>query len=595
MSLEEFGKGHKGAGATPVELGLGSALTPEQDAAAKKAKSEEVSVSRPVYIPGAVTVPGSRQSSLPSGARFPEEFKSENEKKIFKLRGGKVVGETHDIEGNPLSDPLLKRAAEPRTPKSAAAPAPKGSSAESEYEDTLRKRMPFPGAVNATKGQRQILSETQANIKVLNDHWNKVDEKIGDDSSHPLYSMHNNIGNMVFLAQHSLNQAVSSKAANSVHVTNVHMRAATDAIHQANEQMHLPEYYTTAGSLPPVGTSSTDVPRAHALVEHAVPSDRTNLPKYIKLGRGGASKLQNTQETFERLVQVNREIDEGKHPGVSKQLARKTLKFSKKGTPKGGAEYGPTNPGPLTIGNNDMGSAFDTVGFAGARPTSLGAGITPGNPDNLVKSKKVSFVYVNPNAYPANAEIGQHKITGQRWAFVNGKPVDRLPASKDTKLVPFGKHVGQKVIGANGQEVPHLNDKGKPLSFKELVKAGAMHTTVQDINPAPSSPSAPAPKPEAKPVERNWDTLPARKRAAITNRAQSAARTSASAAAEIDQDLADRQKLVDHAYELYLAEKKNKATAAAEKKASTPSRKKKSDAQIIAEAAMLGITRRGND
>jgi hypothetical protein len=245
----------------------------------------------------------------------------------------------------------------------------------------------------------------------------------------------------------------------------------------------------------------------------------------------------------------------------------------------------------MTIGNNDMGSAFDTIGFAGARPTSLGAGITPGNSENLVKGKKVNFLYVHPDAIPSNAVIGQHKTTGQRWAFVDGKPVDKLPTQQGKKLVEYGKHVGQKVVDSNGFEVPHLNEKGKPLSFKELVNAGAMHTTSQDVDPAPSAPNAPAPKPEAQPAERNWDTLPPRKRAAINKRVQTQATSAQAAAADIDEDLEDRRKLVEHAYQLSLQEKEAKAATAAVKK--TTSRKKKSDSETIAEAALLGITRRG--
>jgi hypothetical protein len=595
MSLEEFSQGHKGAAGTPVELGLGSALTPEQDAAARRAKSSEVSESRPVYIPGATAIPGSRESSLPAGARFPEEYentpKGRNRKALDIIKGVKIIGETHDIEGNPLKNTLLEKAAEPINVTKQVKAAPKGSVADSEYEATLRNRMPYPGATNATKSQRAILSDTQSNVKVLNDHWNTINESIGDNTSHPLYAVHKQIGGMIALAQHSLNQATSSKSANTVQVTNVHLRAATDAIHTANEQMHKPDYYINAGSLPPVGTAATDVPRAHALVEHAVPSDKTNLPKYIKLGRGGSSKLENNQATFERLYQLNKEIDAGKHPGLNKQLARRTLAFATKGTPKGGAEYGPTNPGPMTVGNNDMGSAFDTIGFAGARPTSLGAGITPGSAGNLVKGKKVNFLYVHPDAIPSNAVIGQHKTTGQRWAFVDGKPVDKLPTQQGKKLVEYGKHVGQKVVDSNGFEVPHLNEKGKPLSFKELVQAGAMHTTSQDVDPAPSSPNAPAPKPEAKPAPRNWDTLPPRKRAAINTRVQAKTNAAQAAAADIDEDLEDRRKLVEHAYQLSLQEKEEKAATASVKK--TTSRKKKTDAETIAEAALLGITRRG--
>ena len=596
MSLEEFSQGHKGAAGTPVELGAGGALTPEQAAEKRKASLSEAAVARPAYVPGAVSVPGSRQSDLPAGSRLPSEYedtpKGRNAKKMDILKGVKIIGETHDIEGNPLKNSLLEEASQPVTINKQVKAAPAGSGASSDYENTLRKRMPYPGAANATKGQRAILTETRSNVKVLNDHWNHINESIGDNTSHPLYAVHKNIGGMIALAHHSLDLAEKSKSANTVQVTNVHLRAATDAIHEANEQMHKPDYYINAGSLPPVGTSSTDIPRAHALVEHAVPSDATNLPKYIKLGRGGASKLENTQATFERVRQLNQEMAAGKHPGLNRALGRKVEKFLSQGTPKGGAEYGPTNPGPMTVGNNDMGSAFDTVGFAGARPTSLGAGITPGNPGNLVKGKKVNYLYVHPDAIPSNAVIGQHKTTGQRWAFVDGKPVDKLPSQQAKKLVEYGKHVGQKVVDSNGFEVPHLDEKGKPLSFKALVKAGAMHTTAQDVDPAPSAPNAPAPKPEAQPAERNWDTLPARKRAAINTRRSAQASAAKSAADDIDEQLEDRRKLVEHAYQLSLEEKQQKAATASAKK-TTSGKKNKSDEDTIAEAALLGITRRG--
>jgi hypothetical protein len=407
--------------------------------------------------------------------------------------------------------------------------------------------------------------------------------------------VHKKIGGMLALTRFSLDAANKSKTANTIHVTNAHMRAATDSLHAANEQMHATDYYTQAGSLPPVGTQATDVDRAHALVEHATKKDYGALPKYVKLGRGGNSKLENTQETFERVAQLNREMSQGKHPGLSRYLGKEVERRLKEGTLKGGAEYGPTNPGPMTVGNRDMGSAFDTIGFAGARPTSLGAGITPGDSRNLVKDKKVNFVYVHPDAIPANAKIAQHNVTGQRWAFVDGKPVAKLPKDSDKKLVPFGQHVGQKVVDANGREVPHLNDKGKPLSFKELVRAGAMHTTVQDINPAPRSKSAPAEAPEATPGPRNWDTLPPRKRAAIRTRRANEAAGASDQISEIDKTLDDRQAFVDHAWALHQEEQKTKQAAKDAAGPATPrtSRKKKTDEEAVAEAALLGITRRG--
>jgi hypothetical protein len=538
--------------------------------------------------------------SLPKGARLPEEFdntaKGRNAKKLHILRGGMIIGETHDIYGNSLGNKFVEESERPVTITKSVKAAPAGSGSTSDYEDTLRKRMPYPGAAQATKGQRAILNSTGSNLRLLTDHWNKTNEEIGDNTAHPLYEVHKNIGGMLALAHFSLDAANKSKAANTIHVTNAHMRAATDSLHAANEQMHATDYYTQAGSLPPIGTQATDVDRAHALVEHATKKDYGALPNYIKLGRGGNSKLENTQETFERLTQMKREMADPvtakKYAGINRGLFSKVLGFATKGTPKGGAEYGPTNRGPMTVGDNDMGSAFDTMGYAGARPTSLGAGITPGSSDNLVKDKKVNFVYVHPDAIPANAKIAQHSVTGQRWAFVDGKPVAKLPKDSDKKLVPFGQHVGQKVVDANGREVPHLNDKGKPLSFKELVRAGAMHTTVQDINPAPRSKSAPAEAPEATPGPRNWDTLPPRKRAAIRTRKANEAASATDQISEIDKTLDDRQAFVDHAWALHQQEQQAKQ---ANKGPATPrpSRKKKTDEEAVAEAALLGITRRG--
>lgn len=611
MSLKEFGEGHKGAGSTPVSGDSAASETAPSSTPSiselyqkLKEKSDDSRFDVSPTIPGAKM--GLRlQSSvgIPAGAKLPEEFdntaRGRNAKSIFKLKGGMVIGETHDVHGNPLSDPLLEAASEKTTVNPEAKAAPAGSEAESAYEDKLRKRMPFPGAANATKGQRAILTSTGTNLRLLTDHWNRINDDIGDNTSHPLYETHKSIGGMLALAHFSLDAANKSKAANtSPQMTAAHMRAATDALHSANDEMHRSSYYTQAGVLPPVGTHATDVDRAHSLVEHPVAKDTGNLPKYIKLGRGGDSKIENTQATFERLKQMQREMADPelskKYAGINRGLFSKVLGFATKGTPKGGAEYGETNRGPVSVGDNDMGSAFNTVGFAGARPTSLGAGITPGSSDNLVKSKKVNFVFVHPNAVPVNAKIAQHKVTGQRWAFVDGKPVDSLPKESEKKLVPFGKHIGMKVIDANGREVPHLDDKGRPLSFKELVRAGALHTTVQDVNPAPRSKSAPEEKPEPVPAERNWDTLPKKQRAAITKRKEDAVQDVNAQIADIDDQISDRQKLVDHVWEQHQAEQAAKEEAKKAKPTTTkPSRKKKTDAEIVAEAALLGIKRRG--
>jgi len=530
MSLKEFGEGHKGAGNTPINGG-GSEEQPainSSDTSSGWVKSPELeSIEKE-------TAPKSTSSSdivdLKPGLRLPEQFDKKSQMWNHINKGGLVVGINSDIHGNRTSSAGSPEQPKERLSKEEIMKPLSEEEGGSEYEDKLRKNMPFPGAFSATKKLRPIINDTNANFKVLTDHWNSIKETIESNPNHPARDAHQQIGLHLHVTEAALNRAHAALDKGQPHEATVHVRMATASLHMANQSMNNPEYWTsTGGKKSPVPSSSTDIDRAHALVEHPVPNEISALSKGLKLGR---TTIANNRFVFERLSEIDRLLN---HPdpakranylGVNPSLVKYTLKDATMGTKKGGAEWDAVNPGPYTHVegfNVDANEGTSRVG----ETKPVRKGIAPGT-RAITNPKTIPMVYVHPNALPSDTTVTPMRgrkgtpFEGQIRPFAFdplGKAL-KLPKLDDVKIVPFGEHYGMKVINDQGIHVPHLNNKGVPLTFEQLKAAGARTIGYEDVTPAPSNPNAPKPSAPAPEKERTWDTMRPVEREAIRKRGQ---------------------------------------------------------------------------
>ena len=552
MSLEEFGKGHKGAGNTPVQ---GETTPTEQPAAAPSfpirkvvSTSEDSQLATPLQFDsqqdkvaasnlqhitdekGVVRplIPNSKTGTL-EPAQYADEYlyngketpEGNAAKTKWKTRGGAVIGETHDEQGSLIeskpAEPEVKKVGKKAAfiAQKGAAKAPKESQSESAYEDKLRQRMPFPGYTNVSKSQESILTSAMGHLKILTDHWNKANSIIGDDVSNPAFAAHADIGASLNMAHTYLNSSRATKGKNQ-NISHEHMRLGTEALHDANKKMwNNTGYSIVAGDNPPIGTAATDENRAHALVEFPTRKEEGRLAHFIKLGRGKydingssiSSKVENTQEFYDRLEKTKQQMNHpdpeisGQFAGVNRGLFAQVFKVASRPTPRGGQPWSQDNLGPESInGRFGTGPLISSYGVGdGIKNISQGSNFDTGRPPTLVKTR-VPMVQTHPSPLPANADIVRHKVTRQPWASVNGKLVETMPEDSDKVMVPFGQHTGLKVTDKFGREVPHVDEKGRLLSLKKLGAAGAkIEDTIAYIL-TPSAPNAPKPVVTAAPA-----------------------------------------------------------------------------------------------
>jgi len=528
MSLEEFGKGHGGAGGTPVngENSTEQSSSAASDTSSGWVKSPELEA---VEKESAAKPASSGIIDLKPGLRLPEQFEKKSQMWAHINKGGLVVGVNSDIHGNrtlaaaPTDQPRQKLSKE-----ELMKPLSGVSDAGSEYEDKLRKNMPFPGAFAATKKLRPIINDTQSNFKILTDHWNDLKTTVENDPLHPAREAHQQIGMHLAVTEAALQRAHAALDNGKPHEATVHVRMATNSLHMANQSMSNPEYWASmGGKRSPVPLSSTDIDRAHALVEHPVPNEISALSKGLKLGR---TNIDNNRFVFERLSEINSALNHpdpakrAKYMGLNPQLVKYKLKQSTQGTEKGGPEWDALNAGPYThVEGFDVDANEGTSRVGETKPVRKG--IAPGT-RAVTNPKTIPMVYVHPNALPAGTKIMRGKkgtaVEGQLAAFDPlGKQL-KMPKLEDVKIVPYGQHYGMKVINDQGMHVPHLNEKGVPLTFEQLRGAGARTIGYEDVTPAPSHPNAPKPEDAAPEKPRNWDTMRSVEREALTTRGQKA-------------------------------------------------------------------------
>jgi len=534
MSAQEFHNARQNASGVPVE----GATSAEQPAAAPSFPIRRVastSETQPTTSPGLqhiVDEQGVKRPLIPNSttgtlqpAKFADEFDkgdAENRRKEkFIKSGGAIIGVTHDEQGNVMKSVPAEEAPAKIGKKAAfiaqkgAAKAPKDSQSESAYEDKLRQRMPYPGATTASKSQESILTSAAGHLNILTDHWNKVNSIINDDTSNPIFGVHAEVGARLNLAHAYLNAARTAKGKNQ-NISHEHMKLATDALHEANKMMwNNPGYSIIAGDNPPVGTHATDIDRAHSLVEFPTRKEAGRLANVLKIGRGKydikgsqiSSKVENTQEFYERLDQMKREMSHpdpaisGKYAGINRNLFAHVYKLASKGTPRGGESWSQDNPGAQSInGLFGTGNLISPYGVGSdVKNISQGSNFDTGRPTALIKTR-VPMVQTHPDPLPANADIITHRVTGQKWASVNGKLVERMPEADSVVMVPFGQHTNLKVTDKFGREVPHVDENGRLLSLSKLRRSGAkIEDTVRYTSP-PSNPTAPKPAAPAAPA-----------------------------------------------------------------------------------------------
>jgi hypothetical protein len=541
MSLKEFGEGHKGAGSTPV-VAEPTAVAPENaPGAGLQHIVDEKGVKRPLIF--------NSVSKKLEPAKFADEYDYPGAKPGDVTRaknkwigaGKAIIGETHDEQGNPIANEKVEAFNQPVRPEKFAKvkrPASTGTGAGSEYEAKLRAKMPAgPGTGKATRGVQTLINNASRNLTILNDHHALVEKELltsnGDElRDHPAYASHSEAGGHLALAQVQLDLVNKSKKENSdTTVTNNHIRTLTDTLHTANKILHNSTFDTTKAGIPPIGTQVTDEDRAHALVELPMAKTAGKLNPTLKLGRGPMSQLENSRDTFDKIGKVYRAITSrdpfelNRYPGISKSVARKFFKWSQEGTKKGAPEFGETNPGPMAASSTSMGRPFDSIGFGGSGAAVQSSVL--GSPQNVVKTRKL-MVAVHPNPAPKGSfftndtdPVTGEVIPGTRTLMHNGKVITP-PNPSAVKFVEFGKHVGLKVINKAGEEIPHMDENNKPMTWEELKNAGA-HIGVQTFKtPVKPLPQSIKPKFDSPERARNWDTLRKKQRDAITAREDAA-------------------------------------------------------------------------
>lgn len=592
MSLEEFGKGHQGAGGTPVNSG-GSQEQPTS--AASDASSGWVKSPEREAIEGAAAKPASSGPiELKAGLRLPEQFEKKSQMWAHINKGGLVVGINSDIHGNRISSAGSPDQPRPKLSKEELMKPLSEAEVGSEYENKLRKNMPFPGAFGATKKLRPIINDTQSNFKILTDHWNSLKTTIENDPLHPAREAHQQIGLHLAVTEAALGRAHAALGNGRPHDATVDVRMATNSLHMANQAMSNPEYWASmGGKRSPVPLSSTDIDRAHALVEHPVPNEISALSKGLKLGR---TNIENNRFVFERLSAINSAMNHpdpakrAQYMGLNPHLVKWALKNATQGTEKGGAEWDALNAGPYThVEGFDVDANEGTSRVGETKPVRKG--IAPGT-RAIINPKTIPMVYVHPNALPSGTKLMRGKkgtaVEGQIAAFnALGKQLE-MPKLDDVKVVPYGQHYGMKVINDQGMHIPHLNEKGIPLTFEQLKAAGARTIRYEDVTPAPSHPNAPKPEEEAPEKPRNWDTIRPVEREAVRTRGQ---KTMDDREALIRETQAQIEADKDRAFEI-MSTGRAKAAEAKQNKPATKRSSKKARLSKIEQEYMdkLGIT-----
>jgi len=465
---------------------------------------------------------------------------------------------------------------------------------QSEYEAQLIARRTAAGSTRPSRTQASIYKSASENLRLLEDHWNKVHTLLGGndetgekdlDINHPVFAAHVRIGGNLAAARMSLINSKNAALQNNTEEAIRHLTDATHMIHAANSAdggMHSSEYYTSAGSLPPVGTAGTDKDRAHMVVEYPTAKTAGALIPSVKLGRYGS--VENTQANFEKVENLRRKLraNDPSVSGVNRQLFNRVYRMLKKGTAVGGAEFSRE----LGTGTNVAGqdainpAALKTEGVVNISEANKG-----GARGDISKGEPQQFVYVHPDAMPGNAVAFFNKETGKTSFHVDGGPPIKRPSTPPI-AVPYGQHLFKKVVDREGMEIPHLKDDGTPLSFEELKDAGALTQTVTPVAAAPSAAQAPKPKAEAKPEPRSWDVLTKEQREAAAQKAADRKAETDKQLSDIDAQISQLPSVLNKAYEWKLSQKKTRT-----KGPRKTGRKNMTDAELIAEALTQGVTR----
>lgn len=191
----------------------------------------------------------------------------------------------------------------------------------------------------------------------------------------------------------------------------------------------------------------------------------------------------------------------GQFAGTNRGLFTHVFRVASKPTPRGGQPWSQDNLGPESInGRFGTGNLISPYGVGNdIKNISQGSNFDTGRPTTLVKNY-VPMVQTHPSPLPANADIIKHKVTGQTWASVEGKLVEKMPEDSNKVMVPFGQHTNLKVTDRFGREVPHVDEKGRLLSLRKLKAAGAKIEDTTEYSSPPSAPNAPKPAVQTAPA-----------------------------------------------------------------------------------------------
>lgn len=476
-NLEAFDEGHKGAGKAPIS-GQPAEGTIEQPAVTpQKAPAKDKFVPFAEYDskPAETSTPENEPKVRMTGIRLPEDFGSRAAMIKAISNGAKVLGESHDLDGNPI----VRRSAAPAASTSPALPKqPRKNPAVISYAEKLRNRI-ATGA-SPLKSQKDILKDADSHLTILQDHHNKMGLRITGDLSDRLVNQHQQIGQDLAEARKALNGAeVSRIRGGNPQVTNRIAKRATGLIHSSNVGLNNTDLLIRGGAgLSPVSQDATEENHAHADVEY--PSESAPSEP-IKKFRVGNTILDLTSSKVQEAV--NR-VSENPPAGVpTDRISDLKKAIFGKGTKKGtvwetgvtGSPMAPAqSPSPLAGGGAANGSPT-----SGRGPQS---GV-PRRPADVIVGKTVHMVGTHADAVPANAQV----IDG--IPHVNGQPIKR-PAAPGVKFVEFGKHIGQKLVDKNGFEVPSTDEEGLTRTLRDLRRSGVIYKQDRDVSLAPSNPNA---------------------------------------------------------------------------------------------------------
>jgi len=350
----------------------------------------------------------------------------------------------------------------------------------------------------------------------LEDHWLATKEAVQNTGIPELAEAHQNIGLHIGLAKESLKLAHEQMASGRIHHANIHLRMATNALHTANQSLNDNAYSLLLGSKSPVGLAATDEDRAHALVEHAIPSETSKLAKTIRLDN---TQVANNTFLAKRMHEINTSLkssnpfERNKYLGLHPDLLKFVTDTTQKGTPKGGPEWD-------TLAKNSPNAYRDDIDLGlneGSDRKGAVRSATPGgSPGTMVPTerRKIYMVATHPDPHPEGTrmQVDDNKLSG---TYGLPRPVYQgtaLPLKNfgDIKFVPFGQHHGLKVINRFGIHIPHseitMGGDGRAgersLNPKELQDRGALMQVYNDETPVPSHPGAQAPRPQPTPPPR---------------------------------------------------------------------------------------------